>query len=117
MICANTCLQVLSVDPDKKKLYLTRKKTLVDSTLRLFLSYDDALPGRVSHGYVVCVKDFGCIVRFYNNVKGLVPLRELSSETIMSPETVFYVGQVGPRWQPVNMVELNEPAVLTHLRR
>lgn len=86
--------RVLSVDPDKKKLYLTRKKSLVDSTQRLFLSYDDALPGRVSHGYIVCVKDFGCIVRFYNNVRGLVPLRELSSEVIVSPETVFYVGQV-----------------------
>lgn len=92
-------MQVLSVDPDKKRLYLTRKKSLVDSTLRLFLSYDDALPGRVSHGYIVCVKDFGCIVRFYNNVKGLVPLRELSPEVIISPETVFYVGQVRPRCQ------------------
>lgn len=85
---------MLSVDPDNKKLYLTRKKALVESTLRLFLSYADARPGRVSHGYIVCVKDFGCIVRFYNNVKGLVPLSELSSEPIVSPEEVFYVGQV-----------------------
>lgn len=86
--------QVLSVDPDNKKLYLTRKKALVESTLRLFLTYADAHPGCVSHGYIVCVKDFGCIVRFYNNVKGLVPLSELSSESIISPEEVFYVGQV-----------------------
>lgn len=94
---------MLSVNPDKKKLYLTRKKSLVDSTLRLFLSYDDALPGRISHGCIVCIKDFGCIVRFYNNVKGLVPLRELGSEAIINPETVFYVGQVRPRCRPVNM--------------
>lgn len=87
---------MLSVDPDKRKLYLTRKKSLVDSTLRLFLSYNDALPGRISHGYIVCIKDFGCIVRFYNDVKGLVPLRELSSEAIINPETVFYKGQVRP---------------------
>uniref|UniRef100_A0A671UBI5 Protein RRP5 homolog n=1 Tax=Sparus aurata TaxID=8175 RepID=A0A671UBI5_SPAAU len=77
-----------------KKLYLTRKKALVESTLPLFLSYADAHPGRVSHGYIVCIKDFGCIVRFYNSVKGLVPLSELSSEPIISPEEVFYVGQV-----------------------
>lgn len=88
---------MLSVDPDKRKLYLTRKKSLVDSNLRLFLSYHDALPGRISHGYIVCIKDFGCIVRFYNDVKGLVPLRELSSEAIINPETVFYKGQVRPR--------------------
>lgn len=87
-------LQVLSVDAENKKLYLTRKKALVESSLPLFLSYSDARPGRVSHGYIVCIKDFGCIVRFYNNVKGLVPVNELSSEPIISPEDIFYVGQV-----------------------
>ncbi|XP_049426867.1 protein RRP5 homolog isoform X1 [Epinephelus fuscoguttatus] len=86
--------RVLSVNAENKKLYLTRKKALVESTLPLFLSYADARPGRVSHGYIVCIKDFGCIVRFYNNTKGLVPLNELSSEPIISPEEVFYVGQV-----------------------
>ncbi|XP_031144955.1 protein RRP5 homolog isoform X2 [Sander lucioperca] len=86
--------RVLSVDAENKKLYLTRKKALVESSLPLFLSYADARPGCVSHGYIVCIKDFGCIVRFYNNVKGLVPLSELSSEPVISPEEVFYVGQV-----------------------
>ncbi|XP_029949686.1 protein RRP5 homolog isoform X2 [Salarias fasciatus] len=86
--------RVLSVEPENKKLYLTRKKALLESSLPLFLSYADARPGRVSHGFIVCIKDFGCIVRFYNNVKGLVPLRELSSEPIVSPEDVFYMGQV-----------------------
>ncbi|XP_037545618.1 protein RRP5 homolog [Nematolebias whitei] len=88
-----TC-RVLSVDVENKKLYLSRKKTLVESTLPLFLSYSDARPGRVSHGFIVCIKDFGCIVRFYNNVKGLVPLRELSADPISSPQELFYVGQV-----------------------
>ncbi|KAK7930283.1 hypothetical protein WMY93_006678 [Mugilogobius chulae] len=86
--------RVLSVDAENRKLSLTRKKALIESSLPLFLSYADARPGRVSHGYIVCVKKFGCIVRFYNNVKGLVPSSELSSETIVSPEEVFYVGQV-----------------------
>ncbi|XP_074485164.1 protein RRP5 homolog [Sebastes fasciatus] len=86
--------RVLSVDAEKKSLYLTRKKALVHSDLPLFLSYTDARPGRVSHGYIVCIKNFGCIVRFYNSVKGLVPLGELSSEPVTKPEEVFYVGQV-----------------------
>lgn len=93
-LCVNMLLQVLSVDAENKRLYLTRKKAMVESSLPLLLSYADARPGHVSHGYIVCVKDFGCIVRFYNNVKGLVPLNELSSEPIISPEEVFYVGQV-----------------------
>ncbi|KAM8878573.1 protein RRP5 homolog isoform 2-T2 [Spinachia spinachia] len=86
--------RVLSVDADKKNLYLTRKKALVESSLPLFLSFTDARPGLVSHGYIVCIKDFGCIVRFYNDVKGLVPLNELSSQPIINPEEIFYVGQV-----------------------
>lgn len=90
----NTLLQVLSVDAQNKKLYLTRKKALLESTLPLFLSFNDARPGRVSHGFIVCIKDFGCIVRFYNNVKGLVPTNQLSSEPIINPEEIFYVGQV-----------------------
>nr|XP_040042477.1 protein RRP5 homolog isoform X1 [Gasterosteus aculeatus aculeatus]XP_040042479.1 protein RRP5 homolog isoform X1 [Gasterosteus aculeatus aculeatus] len=86
--------RVLSVDAEKKNLYLSRKKALVESSLPLFLSYADARPGLVSHGYVVSVKDFGCIVRFYNDVRGLVPLNELSSQPIINPEEMFYVGQV-----------------------
>ncbi|KAM3865426.1 protein RRP5 homolog [Diretmus argenteus] len=86
--------RVLSVDVERKRLSLTRKKALVESTLPLFLSYTDARRGRVSHGYIVCIKDFGCIVRFYNNVKGLVPVNELSSEPVSTPEELFYVGQV-----------------------
>lgn len=86
--------RVLSVDAGNRKISLTRKKALIESSLPLFLSYADARPGRVSHGFIVCIKSFGCIVRFYNNVKGLVPPHELSSEAIVSPEEVFYIGQV-----------------------
>lgn len=90
----NIFLKVLSVDPENKKLILTRKKALIESSLPVFRTFSDARPGCVSHGYIVCIKDFGCIVRFYNDVKGLVPLSELSSEPISRPEDVFYVGQV-----------------------
>ncbi|CAB1344590.1 unnamed protein product, partial [Coregonus sp. 'balchen'] len=85
--------RVLSVDPQEKKLTLTRKRALVDSTLPLFLTYEDARRGRVSHGFIVCVKDFGCIVRFYGEVKGVVPPNELSTEPVIVPENMFYVGQ------------------------
>ncbi|XP_016326215.1 protein RRP5 homolog [Sinocyclocheilus anshuiensis] len=86
--------RVLSLDAQQKKLCLTRKKALVESTLPLFLSYADARVGRVSHGFIVCVKDFGCIVRFYEDVKGLVPKPELSTEYVANPEELFFVGQV-----------------------
>lgn len=94
-VCVSTGLpQVLSVEADRKRVTLTRKKTLLESTLPVVGSYVDARRGLVAHGFIVAIKNFGCIVRFYNNVKGLVPLRELSSETLINPEELFYVGQV-----------------------
>ncbi|KAJ8389813.1 hypothetical protein AAFF_G00112820 [Aldrovandia affinis] len=86
--------RVLTVDPRLRKLVMTRKKALMESTLPLIRTYVDARIGRISHGFVVSVKDFGCIVRFYGNVKGLVPVRELTSEPLAVPEKLFYVGQV-----------------------
>lgn len=86
--------RVLSVEAQRKLLILTRKKALVESTLPIFQSYSDARPGRISHGFIVCVKEFGCIVRFYEDVKGLVPMQELTTEMVTNPEELFFVGQV-----------------------
>lgn len=67
----------------------------METTLPLFLSFSDARVGLVSHGFIVCIKDFGCIVRFFGEVKGLVPMSELTSEPTVNPQSLFYVGQVG----------------------
>ncbi|XP_056628224.1 protein RRP5 homolog [Triplophysa dalaica] len=86
--------RVLSVDSANKRLLLTRKKALIESTLPIIQSYSDARVGRVAHGSIICVKKYGCIVRFYGEVKGLVPVQELSTEDVTDPEELFFVGQV-----------------------
>ncbi|KAM6391097.1 protein RRP5 homolog isoform 3-T3 [Pluvialis apricaria] len=86
--------RVLECNPAGKKLILTLKKSLVQSKLPILSSYEDAKPGLVTHGFVVCAREFGCIVKFYNDVKGLVPKNELSSEPISCPDKVFHEGQV-----------------------
>ncbi|XP_073541438.1 protein RRP5 homolog [Phyllobates terribilis] len=86
--------RVLSVDPAAKKLILTRKKILINSKLPILTTYHDATPGLVTHGFIRSVRSCGCVVRFYNNVQGLAPIMELSTEYITSPEEVFYQGQV-----------------------
>ncbi|KAK7165863.1 hypothetical protein R3I93_005826 [Phoxinus phoxinus] len=86
--------RVLSLDVQNKRLILTRKKALMESTLPIFQSYSDARVGRISHGVIVFVKKFGCIVRFYGDVKGLVPVGELSTERVEDPEGLFFIGQV-----------------------
>lgn len=86
--------QVLSVDRASGKLLLTRKKALLSSTLPLISSYSGIRVGQVSHGWIVSVQNFGCIVRFFGDVKGLVPVGELSRERVSVPQSLFYVGQV-----------------------
>ncbi|XP_060027377.1 protein RRP5 homolog [Erinaceus europaeus] len=86
--------RVLLCDPEARKLSLTLKKTLVESQLPLITSYANAKPGLQTHGFILRVKDYGCIVKFYDGVQGLVPKHELSAEYVPDPEKVFYVGQV-----------------------
>ncbi|XP_064572523.1 protein RRP5 homolog isoform X1 [Zonotrichia leucophrys gambelii] len=86
--------RVLECNPGGKKLILTLKKSLVQSKLPVLSNYEDAKPGLITHGFVVCAREFGCIVKFYNDVKGLVPKNELGSEPISCPDKVFYEGQV-----------------------
>ncbi|KAM6203268.1 protein RRP5 homolog [Sarcoramphus papa] len=86
--------RVLECDPAGRKLILTLKKSLVQSKLPVLSTYEDAKPGLITHGFVVCAREFGCIVKFCNDVKGLVPKNELSSEPISCPDKVFHEGQV-----------------------
>ncbi|KAM6306459.1 protein RRP5 homolog [Aegotheles albertisi] len=86
--------RVLECNPAGKKLILTLKKNLIQSKLPVLSNYEDAKPGLITHGFVVCAREFGCIVKFYNDVKGLVPKNELSSEPISCPDKVFHEGQV-----------------------
>uniref|UniRef100_A0A8C3JGB9 Protein RRP5 homolog n=1 Tax=Calidris pygmaea TaxID=425635 RepID=A0A8C3JGB9_9CHAR len=86
--------RVLECNPEGKKLIFTLKKSLVQSKLPILSNYEDAKPGLVTHGFVVCAREFGCIVKFYNDVKGLVPKNELSSEPISCPDKAFHEGQV-----------------------
>ncbi|XP_061054513.1 protein RRP5 homolog isoform X2 [Eubalaena glacialis] len=86
--------RVLLCDPEARKLMMTLKKTLVESKLPAITCYADAKPGLQTHGFILRVKDYGCIVKFYNDVQGLVPRHELSAEYIPDPESVFYTGQV-----------------------
>ncbi|XP_045294725.1 protein RRP5 homolog isoform X1 [Leopardus geoffroyi] len=88
-----TC-RVLLCDPEAKKLMMTLKKTLIESKLPAITCYADAKPGLQTHGFILRVKDYGCIVKFYNDVQGLVPKHELSAEYVPDPERVFYTGQV-----------------------
>ncbi|KAF7310754.1 hypothetical protein HMN09_00618400 [Mycena chlorophos] len=86
--------RVLVVDPERKRISLTAKKTLVDSTLPLVASLQDAKVGTVTHVVVFKVFAKHIMVEFFNNIKATVPLRELSETHISNLAESFPVGKV-----------------------
>jgi rRNA biogenesis protein RRP5 len=61
----------------RSSIYLTHKKSLVESTLPIITSYD-VPAGTASHGTIFKPHANGCLVKFYNNVTGYVPTHALS---------------------------------------
>lgn len=71
--------RLLNVDRsfDPPRLLLTCRRALVTSKRPIMTSYDDAIPGKLTDGLIVCVTPQGLLVTLYNNVKGWVPSREM----------------------------------------
>ncbi|KAJ3029392.1 UNVERIFIED_CONTAM: Protein RRP5, partial [Siphonaria sp. JEL0065] len=86
--------RVLTSDVEKRRIALTLKKPLVDSDLPLLSCYDPSMIGSIVDGYIINIKDFGCIVGFYNEVRAICPRSELTAHKITNPSDVFSVGQV-----------------------
>lgn len=86
--------RVLLVNKMRARLMLTHKKSLLSSKYPIITDYQDIQVGQILEGFISSVKDFGCHVRFYNDVQGLVPRQFLSTEAIPYPEKVFFKGQI-----------------------
>ena len=65
------------MNPEKKRLKLTHKKTLVNSDLPIVTDYSSLTRGMELHGFVDHIAKFGLIIRFYNGVRGLAPTSHL----------------------------------------
>ncbi|KAK5098378.1 rRNA biogenesis protein rrp5 [Lithohypha guttulata] len=86
--------RVLSVDTDRRRLDLTLKKSLVNSDQPVWSSYNDIQPGQSAVGTLVKVDSKGAIVQFYGQVKGRLPVSEMSEAYIKDAQEHFKVGQV-----------------------
>ena len=72
----------------RKQMLVTARKSLVKSRLPIVASYDEALVGTISHGVITALKDFGALVTFYNNVRGLVPASKFDRTMYTMGQTV-----------------------------
>ncbi|KAI8904014.1 hypothetical protein EDD86DRAFT_206747 [Gorgonomyces haynaldii] len=89
---SQSTFRVLAVDPSSNRVTLSHKKSFINSALEPITSYN-VPTGTVGLGMVVGVKDYGCVVQFFNQVKCLVPKSELSYEFVKDPKTLYSVGQ------------------------
>lgn len=83
--------RVLSTDASARRTLLTRKKGLLDSEIEPLCEYKDAVVGEFYDGFIAAIRPFGCIVRFFGDVKAILPLGELTEESFVkdAKEVVF----------------------------
>ena len=86
--------RVLSVDLSKRQMRLTAKKTLVNTDAKIWTSYADIEDGGSSLGTLVKVDLNGALVQFFGDVKGFLPVAEISEAYIKDARDHFRVGQV-----------------------
>ncbi|KAJ8702367.1 rRNA biogenesis protein rrp5 [Pleurotus ostreatus] len=86
--------RILHVDPERNRISLTAKKTLVDSTLPIISKPEDAQAGIVVHAVVFKVSEKQLLVEFYNNLKAVIPLREVSESKLPSLADAYPIGKV-----------------------
>ncbi|EAQ91152.1 hypothetical protein CHGG_03087 [Chaetomium globosum CBS 148.51] len=85
--------RVLSTNPARHQLRLTLKKTLVNSEALPIKSYDELAVGLQAPGTIVNVLQHGAIVQFYGQLRGFLPVSEMSEAYISDPKEHFRVGQ------------------------
>ncbi|EIW64233.1 uncharacterized protein TRAVEDRAFT_138819 [Trametes versicolor FP-101664 SS1] len=85
--------RVLVVDSERKRIALTAKKTLVESTLPIVSQLSDVRVGVVTHAVIFKISEKSLQVEFYNNLKASVPAREASETTLSSLSAAFAIGK------------------------
>ena len=91
---ATMSFRVLVCQPDQNRLILTHKKSLLRlEQQEIVREYTNVKPGDSATGVVVSIQSYGAIVCFFNNVRALAPLAELSTEYINHPTDVVKLGQ------------------------
>ncbi|CAE6479265.1 unnamed protein product [Rhizoctonia solani] len=86
--------KVLNVNPERSRILLTLKKSLLESTLPILATFDDAKVGMVTPGIVQRIEERFVILEYYGGVRALVPLNELTDTQVSGTSGLFTIGQV-----------------------
>ncbi|KAI8379895.1 hypothetical protein EDC96DRAFT_473229 [Choanephora cucurbitarum] len=85
--------RVLNTDTSKQKVFLTLKKSLINSEFPIFKNINEIKVGDVSHGVIAAVKQNGAVISYYNNLSAFVPAKEMTETQVQNLSEVFNVGQ------------------------
>ena len=80
--------RVLSVDPVNKRLYLTIKPILLQESMVLLEDLEKIEPGKAYYGYISGKNDYGFIVSFFNNIKGVLSFKHLEEFDKLKPSSL-----------------------------
>ena len=86
--------RVLYVDLEKRQTRLTLKKSLVNSDIEPWLDYATLKPGMQGPGTLINILPNGAVIQFYGDVRGFLPISEMSESFIQDPSQHFQKGQV-----------------------
>lgn len=86
--------RVLSNDLIKKRIRLTLKKTLVNSETPIITKYNDVKVGSQALGTIIKLERSGARIQFYGELRGFLPISEMSEAYIRDPTEHFRLGQV-----------------------
>ncbi|KAG9043140.1 rRNA biogenesis protein rrp5 [Tulasnella sp. UAMH 9824] len=86
--------RVLAVEPSKQRIVLTLKKSLIQSELPVHSDFSEVKVGDTMVGTVWKVLNNALLVEFFGDIRGFVPMAELSDEPIANPSSHFKEGQV-----------------------
>ncbi|CEP18214.1 hypothetical protein [Parasitella parasitica] len=85
--------RVFKVDLVKQKVFLTLKKSLINSEYPIFKDINKVKVDDVSHGVIVAIKNNGCVVSYYNNLTAFAPGGEMTETHVANLSEIFNVGQ------------------------
>jgi rRNA biogenesis protein RRP5 len=86
--------RILSTDPERRLIRLTLKKSLVNTDIEPWVSYDNIKVGERSPGTLINVLPNGAVVQFYGKIRAFLPASEMSEAYVQDPRQHFHVGQV-----------------------
>ena len=86
--------RVLSTSLEKRQMRLTLKKSLVNSDVEPWTSYESLKVGMKAPGTLVNILPSGSVVQFYGPVRAFLPVSEMSESFIQDPREHFRAGQV-----------------------